>query len=260
MNISIHTTARWWLRPVLRRCRQYRFQSTPPQGGDKPRRSIDICFWHFNPHHRKVVTSCFPDDGQELKISIHTTARWWHSRVVRPVYHRLFQSTPPQGGDTLGKRGLYEQTYFNPHHRKVVTMLTPEFIKRITISIHTTARWWPNLNCTGTLAEWFQSTPPQGGDRTCSMFWSHNANFNPHHRKVVTIPWLLSVQYHMISIHTTARWWLCKVCDSRVDAGISIHTTARWWPTAPTSFPFFTLFQSTPPQGGDPVWTVNKLP
>jgi len=74
-----------------------------------------------------------------------------------------FQSTPPQGGDLSGVRISLPHCYFNPHHRKVVTCLI------------------------------------QNGTEFIS-------DFNPHHRKVVTVGMAIFADAKEISIHTTARW------------------------------------------------------
>jgi len=52
-----------------------------------------------------------------------------------------FQSTPPQGGDLSGVRISLPHCYFNPHHRKVVTTDSGVYTHSDVISIHTTARW-----------------------------------------------------------------------------------------------------------------------
>jgi len=120
---------------------------------------------NFNPHHRKVVTLATTGRGGRDKISIHTTARWWHHTEGWNVRKGKFQSTPPQGGDPKGEATPLPRNNFNPHHRKVVTF----------------------------------GVQPLTGSLT---------DFNPHHRKVVTSKWTHKNMSQIISIHTTARWWL----------------------------------------------------
>ena len=187
--------------------------------------------------------------------------------------HKLFQSTPPQGGDIAWRSASRSCQNFNPHHRKVVTRYTAVHDDCVQISIHTTARWWLIWVLVQgqyypisihTTARWwprkqsvlqsltsFQSTPPQGGDVQFRSIIRTSLNFNPHHRKVVTSRISLATWLIIISIHTTARWWrkiiLISVVSLRFQStppqGGDLQAD---WHTCPV-----VRFQSTPPQGGD---------
>jgi len=140
--ISIHTTARWWRPNVNVSFDIRKFQSTPPQGGD-----------------RYVKKFCLI-----ICISIHTTARWWPRKQSVLQSLTSFQSTPPQGGDKRRSCLNDTDTDFNPHHRKVVTEYFLGHGTSPQISIHTTARWWLVGKSVVDYMSKFQSTPPQGGD------------------------------------------------------------------------------------------------
>jgi len=205
------------------------FQSTPPQGGDGSHCYFPVCLKDFNPHHHKVVTPETIGIAELDIISIHTTARWWRERNDWDRDGGKFQSTPPQGGDWTKEKNKWDHTDFNPHHRKVVTFCQCSLLWRAII---------------------FQSTPPQGGDLTLIVLVRLLSDFNPHHRKVVTHSTYIFPLFCYISIHTTARWWLHARYTNAyalwfqstppqggddlliflsVLSKISIHTTARWW-------------------------------
>ena len=176
------------------------------------------------------MTAQYESIKRKVEISIHTNARWWHSSIQDlPDIIPISIHTTVRWW-LINRRWPCAYSNFNPHHRKVVTSALASLQSIQAISIHTIARWWRSSQ------EWelslilFQSTPPQGGDwdgviwvlgfydfnphhRKVVTCWGiYNAvskcNFNPHHRKVVTVPIVVFYRVVLISIHTTARWWL----------------------------------------------------
>ncbi len=163
----------------------------------------------------------------------------------------LFQSTPPRGWRRDCSL-LYDRTfYFNPLHREGGDETYICFLRRRTISIHSTARvetvqYWKIIwnRCdfnplhreggdTALLANakafvTFQSTPPRGWRLVCPLPGRHNGYFNPLHREGGDWRHRISFRYHgnFNPLHREGG-------DFQV----------------PVQFRTINVFQSTPPRG-----------
>ena len=119
------------------------FQSTPPQGGDTPRRAASSSRPCFNPRPRK---------GATVKYSSAL------SRISR------FNPRPRKGAtsagtqfERVGRVSIHAPARGRPPWAKWAARWTP-------VSIHAPARGRPSPLPLSTLQRRFQSTPPQGGD------------------------------------------------------------------------------------------------
>ena len=163
---------------------------------------------NFNPRPRMGATGkmVWIENGKIFQSTPPYGGDFWFL-VVRQHPGR-FQSTPPYGGDALIKTSSID----SPH-----------------ISIH--APVWGRLDTStdeGKLQQ-FQSTPPYGGDGSRPQNCSSGPDFNPRPRMGAT--------------HTNE--------DFSADFFISIHAPVWGRPGTGTCNESVISFQSTPPYGGD---------
>ena len=141
-----------------------------------------------------------------------------------------FQSTPPRGGDTPAAAYMVDTK---------------------DISIHAPSRGRLSLYRQSLRYTIFQSTPPRGGDHThgsglsdLSIFQSTPPRGGDKQRQIAFVP-------QLISIHAPSRGRRGQNLKVRCQLYISIHAPSRGRLVMRVVHGFFTLFQSTPPRGGD---------
>ena len=98
-RISIHAPLRG--RPYLSDSteRKLRFQSTPPCGGDRKWTCTRSTWRNFNPRPLAGATMRCANATSRKRISIHAPLRGRLGGVLYFIRKKLFQSTPPCGGD-----------------------------------------------------------------------------------------------------------------------------------------------------------------
>ena len=149
---------------IQKRPRQ-RFQSTPPCGGDEPdpgdeAHSAISIHAPLRGRPKLAYVSIVP-----IPISIHAPLRGRLPLSFRFLYSRLFQSTPPCGGDTQAPTWCSASADFNPRPLAGATGRYLLARDANNISIHAPLRGrqaWNGLTARCRLR--FQSTPPCGGD------------------------------------------------------------------------------------------------
>ena len=157
-SISIHAPSRGRPQDTIGKFRLAPFQSTPPRGGDKQMQETLQHHHNFNPRPLAGATKTplwvvFPD-----WISIHAPSRGRQLTQAQELSLRLFQSTPPRGGDGFNGHKRRTGKHFNPRPLAGATNGATGGEANVTL---------------------FQSTPPRGGD-----VWSKPAileflDFNP---------------------------------------------------------------------------------
>ena len=96
--ISIHAPLRGRQQVFNTTIPNMQFQSTPPCGGDKIAIAVPALIFYFNPRPLAGATKPFPVLFTTSLISIHAPLRGrLFTKPCTPS--RLFQSTPPCGGD-----------------------------------------------------------------------------------------------------------------------------------------------------------------
>ena len=131
-------------------------------------------------------------------------------RHVLDNKHGRFQSTPPHGGDRLVHIWLQGLRDFNPRPLTGATLAPIADFMDWPISIHAPSRGRLGTPKGQNGFFQFQSTPPHGGDLTSWAFPWRTYNFNP---RPLTGATLASGGYGLkegISIHAPSRgrlWW-----------------------------------------------------
>ena len=174
-----------------------------------------------------------------FQISIHAPLRG--RRLMR--YSRrarlTFQSTPPCGGDSSGSRSSGARRHFNPRPLAGATQRCRETVAVSEISIHAPLRGRLAEEGFNFTAVKFQSTPPCGGDDRDEA----------------------ALLEFAISIHAPLRGR--PRFGKNLQTGINFNPRPLAGATASAGIPCpATLFQSTPPCGGDahgPVSLTNNL-
>ncbi len=142
----------------------------------------------FNPRPLAGATSVSLSASICVAISIHAPLRGRHCFIWQRQVFKVFQSTPPCGGDPTGAAGGppyhnfnprplagatvfsrgpgFVYVYFNPRPLAGATKSYNSVADLATISIHAPLRGRPSGRCKQFGIKLFQSTPPCGGDRT----------------------------------------------------------------------------------------------
>ncbi len=228
-GVSIHAPARGRPGRALMQKLPAGFQSTPPRGGDAWPPRVATAPGCFNPRPRAGATIAGSRERRREMVSIHAPARGRLTLAVTSSMARMFQSTPPRGGDpsdcvcTRG-RGSFQST-------------PPRGGDHLGFPLCTTDTW-------------FQSTPPRGGDHVHLGVGRHVVGFNPRPRAGATMN--PEDPLTAFEFQSTPPRGGDRVPVRRVPAGrVSIHAPARGRPDAVKKRAMVTLFQSTPPRGGD---------
>ena len=182
-NISIHAPLRGRPKLQQKKLKVPLFQSTPPCGGDQFLRWPAPSRQNFNPRPLAGATLSRPGFDCRIAISIHAPLRGRPAIPYRPIVDRVFQSTPPCGGD-------YFETIRGPGRR---------------ISIHAPLRGRLFIKHRFPGHVQFQSTPPCGGDvRSIMVLISSLISIHAplRGRPAVWIDWQTFIK---ISIHAPLR-------------------------------------------------------
>ena len=184
---------------------------------------------NFNPrpHTGATFKSIYGQDIYLISIHVPIRGRLFRDRRRREV--RVFQSTPPYGGDILlQNRG-----------------------NRLGISIHAPIRGRPRSSAVGLALPLFQSTPPYGGDLTSALVTTPMSDFNPRPHTGATCRGCV-FGYRDWQFQSTPPYGgdpkVFLTPGYHPDFNPRPHTGATWSkaPSRPSR-----IFQSTPPYGGD---------
>jgi len=153
--------------PDLRAATFFLFQSTPPRGGRRTRRSQ--CQAH------NMFQSTPPRGGRHthdavsapsIAVSIHAPTRGATKLLKPPLMIWMFQSTPPRGGRLSRKRRGRDLVKFQstpPRGGRLNLGIIIDAIMQV--SIHAPTRGATAKSKHGKTTMRFQSTPPRGGRR-----------------------------------------------------------------------------------------------
>ena len=228
-RISIHAPLRGRRTGLMRLDLTSKFQSTPPCGGDVSTLENREKATDFNPRPLAGATAVRRLDYRRPAISIHAPLRGRPGQLGIAPCKTRFQSTPPCGGDAALAQIPSIWQYFNPRPLAGATLRVREFTGAREISIHAPLRgrrgwlWLLDHFCG------FQSTPPCGGDALRLPPELQGKDFNPRPLAGATVYPDLLAEAGSISIHAPLRG----------RQRLSLLSWAR------------TIFQSTPPCGGD---------
>ena len=211
------------------------FQSTPPCGGDNNPYILAAIQPDFNP--RPLAGATFRPGvlGRDSYISIHAPLRGRLSRSPTDYEQLLFQSTPPCGGDSPRLWASPGASYFNPRPLAGATEM-----RAMLDADEENFNPRPLAGATGSshpysLLPRFQSTPPCGGDQEPRQF-----------ALLVGISIHAPLRGRPEPLHLSVRQ--CYF-NPRPLAGATVTVVGPV---------LTTVFQSTPPCGGDCGYRVAK--
>ncbi len=165
----------------------WRFQFTPPYGGDRQNPHHTPNTTGFNSRPRMGATLLVEDGGSCFDVSIHAPV-WGRPEqnwsVVNGV--RMFQFTPPYGGDHQKIRPFPAQKRFNSRPRMGATTFRYEWIWEKIVSIHAPVWGRPARRRMVGDTRGFQFTPPYGGDTIPSAGSRATTCFNSRPRMGAT--------------------------------------------------------------------------